>query len=277
MSISQHSPTKSLALLGAIVVLGGTLAVTPHAVRAQAGTSQSKAPAGGKARTGATTAPAVPNRPAAAAKEAPPADAAAREQILKSQAWQQTIQDFEGWLSTQTLYDAQQAKQIRARLEVGISRMTPGQLQWFQGDLQAKLQVLTSDQAKDAESYLSQTLSVASPAYARKIRQKLPDILTATASQVSQQLSSFAAKRQNTIAAQQAFNDNKQQQIAFNQTQIAQQQQVLNNDLDRESAAAINATKGNNFTKARDYFPNAGNDGPFGPGTSIGFWGGGFF
>ena len=111
----------------------------------------------------------------------------------------------------------------------------------------------------------------------RKLRQKLPDLLTTNAAQVNQQLASFAAKRQSSAQAQQAFADARQQQIAFNQTQIAEQQQILNNDLDRESDAAKKATKGNDFKQARDYFPNAGNDGPFGPGTSVGFWGGGFF
>jgi hypothetical protein len=249
------------------------LALTISTTYAQTPPPRPKAPTAPKAPASGTKAP------AAGAKAPLPAaaDTPEREQILQSQEWKQTIADFENWLSTQKLYDAQQAKQTQARLEVGISRMTPAQLQYFEKDMQGKLTVLTSDQAREAEEYLSQTLAVASPAYARKIRQKLPDVLTASAGQISQQLAGFAAKRDATAQLQQTFNDSRQQQIAYNQTQNAQRQQTLNSDLGRESDAAINATKGNKFTAARDYFPNAGNDGPFGPGTSIGFWGGGFF
>ncbi len=265
----QMLPIRRLAA----IFLAVAAAVTVSPALAQTTPGKANAPAAPKAPVGGTKAP------AAGAKAPPPPapNSAEREQILESPQWKQTIADFEAWLSSQKIYDAQQVKQTRARLEVGISRMTPAQLEWFERDLQAKLKVLTSDQAQEAEAYLLQTLAVASPTYSRKIRQKLPDLLTASAAQVSQQLAGFAAKRDATTQLQQAFSDSRQQQIAYNQSLASERQQVLNRDLGRESAGAINATKGNKFTAARDYFPNAGNDGPFGPGTSIGFWGGGFF
>ncbi len=223
---------------------------------------------------GAKAPASTPARPAAPAKVnlPPAADSAARDQILNSAQWQETIQNFDSWLAGQTLYDAQEVKQIKARLDVGISRMNASQLQWFENDMQAKLKVLSGDQAREAEAYLSQTLAVASPTYVRKLRQKLPDVLTATASQISQQLAGFSAKHDATLQMQQAFNDNRQQNIAANQAQAAARAQTLDRDLDKESAAVKAAVKGNDFKSARDYFPNAGNDGPFGPGTSIGFF-----
>ena len=102
-------------------------------------------------------------------------------------------------------------------------------------------------------------------------------MLTATASQIGQQLAGFSAKHDATLQMQQAFNDSRQQSIAANQCEAAVRAQGSDRDLDRESAAVKAAVKGNDFKSARDYFPNAGNDGPFGPGTSIGFFGGGFF
>jgi len=68
-----------------------------------------------------------------------PEDVAAREQILHSQQWQQTLHDFNEWLSIQTLYDPQQVQQIKTRLAAGINRMTPAQMEWFLNDTQAKL------------------------------------------------------------------------------------------------------------------------------------------
>lgn len=271
LTSKTHSRIRVLpSLLAAAAIV---LLVNPERAAAQAGTKS------GKPTQGKAAAPAPPGRTTTGGAPAKPAaDSAERDAILKSQPWQQTIADFNTWLTGQSIYDAQQVQQTKARLDVGISRMTASQLRYFQSDLQAKLQVLTSEQSRDAEAYLAQTLSVASPAYARKVRQKLPDLLTATAGQVSQQLAAFAAKRDNTAAMQQAFNDSRQQQIAYNEAQVQARAQESERALDRAQASAASAgSKGNNFTPARDYFPNAGNDGPFGPGTSIGFWGGGFF
>jgi hypothetical protein len=268
-------PVKfSVHVAAGLAVAGWFAAASPN-VNAQAAAPKAKAPQSGS-KAGAT----APRQPAAGSKAAPQtaADTAAREQILNSDKWKQTNAKFIEWLDTQSLYDAEEVKQIKSRLAVGIGRMTAAQLQWFQNDMEEKLQVLNSEQAQQASVYLAQTFAVASPAYARKLRQKLPDLLTMTAAQVNQQLAVFAAKRQSTIQMQQTFEDAKQQQIAFNQSQLAAREQESERALDRaQSAAASAGSKGNNFTPARDYFPNAGNDGPFGPGTSIGFWGGGFF
>ncbi|HEY4309265.1 MAG TPA: hypothetical protein VGN12_07415 [Pirellulales bacterium] len=271
MRKSRFESCRLLAVVGCATCILGAIA---QSSQAQQASPKAKAPAAQKAPAAA---PARPNADAKSAAHPSAEDSAARDQILHSPQWQQMLQDVETWLASQTLYDAAEVKQIQARLHVGISRMNPSQLQWFENDMEAKLRVLTSDQAKGAEAYLAQTLAVASPTYARKLRQKLPDVLTATAAQISHQLSAFSAKQDSTVQIQQAFADARQANIAANQAQAASRQQVLNQDLDRESAAVKSAVKGNDFSKARDYFPNAGNDGPFGPGTSIGFFGGGFF
>ncbi len=144
---------RKLAVVGCalIVVQGLASSACGEAAPAKKGGAVPSAPPLG-AKAPSTT----PARPTAPAKSAPPpaADSAARDQILNSAQWQETIQDFEAWLAGQTLYDAQQAKQIKARLEVGISRMNASQLQWFETDMQAKLKVLSSDQAREAEAYL---------------------------------------------------------------------------------------------------------------------------
>ncbi len=276
MVTSLHQSSTHLSLMvpaHLAIAVALAWAIAPAPAWGQSGPAKT-----GKAPAGKVAAPTAKAPARAATNSSATAGAADREEILNSQAWQQTIADFDAWLAGQSIYDPQQVQQTKARLEVGISRMTAPQLRYFQADLQAKLQVLTSQQSRDAESYLAQTLSVASPAYARKVRQKLPDLLTATAGQVSQQLAAFAAKRDNTAAMQQAFNDSRQQQIAYNEAQVQARAQESERALDRaQASAASSGSKGNNFTPARDYFPNAGNDGPFGPGTSIGFWGGGFF
>jgi hypothetical protein len=266
--------THSFIFVAAVIGAAALSAAAQREASAQAA-PKAKAPAAGS-KTGAA-APRQPSPPAKAA--APSADeSAAREQILNSDKWKQTLAGFDQWLDTQTMYDAQEVQQTKSRLQVGIGRMTAAQLQWFENDLQEKLRILSGEQAQDASEYLAQTLAVASPAYARKLRQKLPDLLTTTAAQVNQQLAAFSTKRQTTQQMQGSFDSARQQEIAFNQSQLAAREQESERALDRaQSAAASAGSKGNSFTPARDYFPHAGNDGPFGPGTSVSFFGGGFF
>ncbi len=269
ISLSRGTAMRLVLLLPCLAVCAVML---PSSALAQTSGAKAKGtkPAAPPTKTAAPAAKPAPTQSAHP-------DAAARDQILASQDWRNTIQQFQQWLTSQTVYDAQQVKQTEARLSVGISRMSAAQLKWFENDLQEKLKVLNGPQAQDASTYLAQTFAVASPTYAKRVRANLPDLLTSSAAQINQRLAGFAAKQQTTLQMQKSFEDGKQQQIAYNQTQIAEQQQILNKDLDRESAAVSQAVKGNDFSKSRDYFPNAGNDGPFGPGTSIGFWGGGFF
>ena len=207
-----------------------------------------------------------------------PADQAAKEQILKGSAWQESMHKFDQWLSAQTIYDPQQVETIKKRLVLGVSRMTPSQLQRFQADIDEKVAVLTSSQAQQASTYLAETFAVASPAYARKIRAKLPDVLTMTAAQITQQLNVFASKHSATLAAQKTFEDDRQQSIAYNEAQLAAMRDESDKAIARASAGAASGGKSGSYSAARDYFPNVGNDGPFGPGTSYGGFGGfGFF
>jgi hypothetical protein len=273
----ERRAVARLRLKAVILCAAGLFVARPDSMVAQVAAPKAKASASGTKAGAQAAGRAAPAAPTVRAPQQRPEDAAAREQILRSQAWQEMMHQFDEWLSAQSLYDP---KQIQARLAAGIGRMTAAQLRWFLNDMHEKLEVLTSQAARDASTYLTETLAVASPAYARKIREKLPDVLVMTAAQINQQLSVFAAKHHQTIANQKAFDDSRSQEIADNQAQIAEEQQVLNRDLGKESTAAANASKGNNFTPARDYYPGSvGNDGPFGPGTSYfgGFWGGGFF
>ena len=160
--------------------------------------------------------------------------------------------------------------------------MTAAQLQWFLSDMQEKLQVWSSQEARDANTYLAETFAVASPAYTRIIRRKLPDVLAMTAAQVDRQLAIFAAKHQSMLEMQKIFQQSTQQEIAYNEQQILAIREEHEHALDRaESAAAAWASRSNNFTPARDYYPWVGDQFNNGVGFYGGYgglgWGGGFF
>ena len=144
---------RKLAVVGCalIVVQGLARPGLRGAAPAKGGAVPSAPPLGAKAPS--TT----PARPTAPAKRcAPPAADSAGTRPDPEQP--RVARDDPGFRSpgrpARRCTTVQQAKQIKARLEVGISRMNASQLQWFETDMQAKLKVLSSDQAREAEAYL---------------------------------------------------------------------------------------------------------------------------
>ena len=165
-----------------------------------------KAPATApKASSGGTKPAALATTP-----QRTPEEEQARKDILESGSWQDVMRQFSEWLSIQVLYDDEQVRHIRSRLQTGIGRMSAEQLQRFEGDLREKLGVLTSEQAVEAQNYLAAKFLVASEAYARRIRQQLPDVLSMTPAQIEQRLAVYATKRQSRAQVQQSFEQSRE-------------------------------------------------------------------
>jgi hypothetical protein len=251
----RNERARPLARLVAVLFWGlGTCCVTSQFVAAQVGAPRPNAPSskpsGSAAKSGsaATTKANTPPRQ-------PSNDSAARNEILQSRSWQDALQAFNDWLSNQVLYDDEEVRHIRARLDAGIDRMSADQLQIFMNALRERMAVLTSDRALDAQDYLAEKFLVASDAYARKIRQQLPDVLSMTATEIDRRLSIFASKRQSRAQAQNSFEQSRDRRLASNSAQVKARQQQRDRISGRSTAAVSAASTPNNFTPSRDYFP----------------------
>jgi hypothetical protein len=239
-----------------VVLIAGLLCASP-CVAAQVKTGSTKA-----APTKAAPAKAAPATESTTSETKPVAQFSAkatREEIMKSAAWRDTLHQFDSWLTSQTLYDVDQVKQIRLRLEAGIKRMSPVQMQRFVTEMHAKLAILEGDQTKDAEETLTETLAVASPVYARKVRQQLPDVLSMNATQIEQKLTAITSKRQTAAQMQKSFEYARQRQLAFNQAQATARQRDQHQQAAERADAANNSSQQNNFTQAADYYPYSDN------------------
>lgn len=232
------------------IVASGALALcsAPALLSAQ---NPARSPATQQPKSSRNTA----NTASAPARAAKPDDAEAKAAILQSASWKEVIQRFNDWLSIQAIYTADEVRHIRARLNAGIDRMNPDQLQFFEADMRAKLDVLTSERALDAQAYLAEKLLVASDAFARKIREQLPDVLSMTPAQIDQSLSIFAAKRQSRQQMQSNFEQTRDRRLAANSAQLRAREQQQR-DRAARNRAATHDSNANDFTPARDYFPD---------------------
>ncbi len=254
------SALRASALAAAVLAVmftGHSLALQNKTQPAAKGTPQ------GSSRT--TQNPA----PAAAAKAPAPRpriDTLAQQQFLATEEWKSTASDFDQWLSTQLFYDDARTAETRARFDVGVQRMSAEQLQKFMVGLQDKLEILYSSLAQDAERYLAEKAAVASEAYMKRIREQIPDVLTASASQINQQLVAYAARRQGRRDTQQRFEDNRQNRVAANQARLQQRQEAHVRSVERRGRApgVVSNRAENDFDNARDYAPHNQNPGGFG-------------
>ena len=105
--------------------------------------------------------------------------------------------------------------------------MTADQMHRFMSGMRTKMTVFTSERAEEAQSYLAELLEVASPAYAKRIRQKFPDPLLASASQIDHSLTMLVSKRQSTAEMQKHFDQARQQVVEYNKAQATARQQEI--------------------------------------------------
>ena len=177
--------------------------------------------------------------------------------FLTGDEWQDTLLRFEQWLQIQSLYDVEQVQQMRARFAERAQGTAAQDRAKFVQDVDAKLQILYGPGAADVQSYFAETLSVASPAYVKKRRQLLPDVVASTPDQLKDRLARFAVKHQSTVEAHQAFEQRRHLHIAAGEAR-AEARRV---ERPRPAAAQIasgganSAPAKNNYVQARDYFP----------------------
>jgi hypothetical protein len=140
-------------------------------------------------------------------------DAAAKQKIFESPAWQQAMFGLNEWFSVQVIYPQSEVSELKIEIADRCNKMSANQLQNFLLDLQQKLAILESPQAMAARSYVAYNLSVASDAEAEKIRRQLPDVLKMDALQVKQALYNFQQQEAATKANEAAFEVERNQQL----------------------------------------------------------------
>jgi hypothetical protein len=168
----------------------------------------------------------------------------------------------------QRRYDPKQVKKLKQQFKEKIQNMSPEELDEFRSDLDARLHILMGDEARDARRWLSDTLSVASDKYAKKVLADLPDVANLTSPELLSELDRFenrrAQTRQSVAATQQAQRDRTKSV----QAQLREQRSASEKALDR--AVQSSAAQGSNFVPSALHNRKSFSDRPNWVG--VGFW-----
>jgi hypothetical protein len=275
-------PDKSVRPISRLVIAAlvaiGMLAAGPGPVAAQRLLSRkSPAAAAAKKPDAVKVAPAPTEPTAEDAATAHPAEAAPREEtpeftftaepavtstalrpFLTGDDWQDALLRFEQWLQVQALYDAEQVKQMRAKFAARAKAASTGDRKAFIKEVDAKLEILYSSRTMKLQDQFAEILSAAAPAYAKKLRQPLPDVVSSTPAQLREQLSRLALRHQSTVEMHQTFDQMRQNKIASNEATA----EARHNERPRPSAGQVASSSSGSakkrYTQARDYYPPSG-------------------
>jgi len=159
--------------------------------------------------------------------------------------WQQTLQAFNQWAAVQQIYTPQQISNMRRQMLEKATGLSPQESEQFRGEVEAKLHVLMSAEARDARKWLTETLAVASDSYAAKVRAGLPDVVHESASQLQADLTAFENREASVKQYQQGMQQMRERQIKAIEDDARQQ---------AEASAQARATNNSNYNP----FPGGG-------------------
>jgi hypothetical protein len=166
-------------------------------------------------------------QPAADAKNDAAAtdDIAKKAEILRSSRWRRAIFELGEWLDTQNIYPPKQVLKIKSDFNRRVAKMSSYELEYLLEDLETKFKVIDSPEAKDARAWVGQYLSAMSDRKREEVLKDIPDIVTMSSGQLSQEIQKIEEKRQSLQQQQAAFDQGRQ--ALAEQAQTARQQTAM--------------------------------------------------
>jgi hypothetical protein len=178
--------------------------------------------------------------------------AAARQTILESARWRQSQRMFDEWLSVQQIYTPTEVAALREEYRKQIAGMSPRELERFLKDMEDRLKVLLSPQAKEARRWLSQVLTVARDPAAH-LGREIPDVRSMTANQIRQELQWVEQRRESSRQSQAAFDRGRSMKV-----ETAQEMHLANRQ-SQEHARDLRAEAGRPRVYRSVYAPRPNN------------------
>lgn len=236
-------PSVALILPTAAALLLAWVAITPEAL---------------------AQAPAPQTAPAPEADAVPQDDIAKKAEILRSSRWRRAVFELGDWLDTQEIYPPKQVQKIKSDFNHRVAKMSSYELEYLLEDLEQKFKVMDSPEAKDARAWVGQYLSAMSDRKRDEVLKDIPNVVSMSAGELSQEIQKIETKRQSLQRQQAAFDQGRQELV---------QQAQASRQLTAQAAAAA-AAQANSAPAYSPYRSQGGGKPPFsdsqGGGMSIG-------
>ncbi len=122
-------------------------------------------------------------------------DAALKEQILASDCWRRAMLELNEWFATQQIYTPEQVTKIKADFAARVDVMSAHELQFVLQDLEAKFDVLDTQEAREVRAWLGSYLSILSDRGREELLQLIPEFNTMSSATLQQTIARLAQRR----------------------------------------------------------------------------------
>jgi|GEM_PF-6826813 len=182
-------------------------------------------------------------------------NAEARDAVLKSPEWYNTMVALSRWLAAQQIYNKNQVSQFVRQVNVKVKSMSAEELTDYMHGLDAKLAVLNGSEGRSARKYFREQLSLASDEYGAKMKKKLPNLSTMSADDIQSYLDNFEIRRGQTATASKMLEQGREQQAQAIKEKWQRERDYRDRALDRavEGASYGGSPLGYSVVPGRDY------------------------
>jgi hypothetical protein len=154
-------------------------------------------------------------------------DDALRREIFESSAWRRAMFEVNEWLLTQRVYPPEQVEEMRAQFRQRVDEMSGADLKLLLGDLETKLAIMDSPQAREAKAWMGEYVAVLAERRRAEVLRDLPNLATLTSTQLHDELVRIKQKRDRLDSRQRSAGRNQNQRVgAATQSQQQTQRQL---------------------------------------------------
>jgi hypothetical protein len=133
--------------------------------------------------------------------------------IMQSPRWQRAVSELGRWLATQTIYPPDEVLRIKAGFNDRVAHASPDEIAAMLDNLDAKLRIVESPEAREARDWVGHYLSAMSDQRRAQALATVPDITTMSAAELQSEINRATQKRADIQQRQAAFESGRQELV----------------------------------------------------------------
>jgi len=155
-------------------------------------------------------------------------DARARAAVLDSPEWRRAMFEVNEWFRTQQVYTPAQVEDVRIAFQQRIANSSAAELKLILADLQTKLALMDSPQAREARAWMAEYVAVMSDNKREQVLSQFPGLATLTSQQLHEAIVQIQSKRTRIDDKQAAFGQRQAGKVAARSQSLAASQRAAN-------------------------------------------------
>ena len=155
-------------------------------------------------------------------------DARARAAVLDSPEWRRAMFEVNEWFRTQQVYTPAQVEEVRIAFQERLAGSSAAELKLILADLQTKVALMDSPQAREARAWMAEYVAVMSNNMREQVLSQFPELATLTSQQLHDALVKIQSKRTRIDEKQAAFGRRQSGKVDVRSQSLAASQAAAN-------------------------------------------------